>query len=154
MSPRRPAEPAEGSLERFYERWATPLVIDLWFSAQAQSQRPSVLGTSKGLHHPSPVQPHGAQQGPRSCRQLRAAEPGWLQPGGRGGLALGSPARCSPSTASTPRLRPACWARSRSWRALEPHPQIPLRAGHCKRLQKGEEISRDVFEIVTKMLDS
>ncbi len=140
-------------IDTFHDRWkGDHLVIDTWFAAQAQSTLPGTLDRVKALTQ-HPLFSHAA---PNKVRALI------------GNFALQNPLQFNQADGAgyqfvadevliIDALNPQIAARMlgcfRSWRALESG-----RRGHARRaLQKvarSETISRDVYEIVSKMLDS
>jgi aminopeptidase N len=141
------------ALARFYERWqGDHLVIDTWFAAQAMSPLPGTLDRVRDLTR-HPLFSHAA---PNKVRALI------------GNFALQNTTQFNRADGAgytfvaeevmrIDRLNPQIAARMlgcfRSWRALE-----PVRRGLARKalqkVAKAQPISRDVFEIVTKMLES
>lgn len=74
-------------LEDFFERWKDDhLVIDIWFAAQAQSPRPTVLDEVKALCLRSSLQDHDLEQGARAHRYVCVGQSAAIQSRGRRGL--------------------------------------------------------------------
>ncbi|MFA5951313.1 MAG: aminopeptidase N [Hyphomicrobium sp.] len=142
----------EKALQRFYDRWHDDhLVIDIWFAAQAQSPLASTLRDVKALTK----HPLFSQTAPNKVRALV------------GNFALLNPVQfhradgagyefVANQVLAIDRFNPSIAARMlgsfRTWNALE----SGRRAAAKKTLlsvAKAASPSRDVFEIVTKMLD-
>ena len=140
-------------LDSFFERWKDDhLVIDTWFTAQAQSPLPDTLAQVQALTgHPlySPAAPN----------KVRALI---------GGFAMHNPVQFNrPDGAGyqfvadelmkIDRLNPQIAARMasafRSWRSLEPHRRGLARKA-LQSMIRDKSISRDVYEMVTRMLDA
>jgi aminopeptidase N len=140
------------AMAAFFDRWnGDHLVIDTWFAAQAQSALPAALDTVKALTS-HPLFSHSA---PNKVRALigNFALQNPLQfnrPDGTGYAFVAS------EVLRIDRLNPQIAARMlscfRSWRCLESG-----RRAHAKKalqsVARDTQISRDVYEIVTKMLE-
>jgi aminopeptidase N len=142
----------EKALAHFFERWKDDhLVIDTWFAAQAQSPIRPALGQVKALtRHPlfSLTAPNKvraligtfAMQNPVQFHRLDGA-----------GYAF-----VAKQVLAIDRFNPSIAARMlgafRIWHALEPERRAAVRKV-LQGIAKTPDLSRDVFEIVTKMLD-
>ena len=143
----------EKALKRFYDRWRHDhLVIDTWFAAQAQSPLPSTLKTVRGLTS----DPLFSRTSPNKVRALigHFATQNPVQfnrPDGAGYEFVASEVLAI--NAFNPQIAARMLGAFRSWRALEAG-----RRGHARRalqrVAKTSGLSRDVYEIVTKMLES
>ncbi len=140
------------ALDRFYKRWHHDhLVIDTWFSAQAMSPLDGTLERIKALTH----HPLFSLTAPNKVRALI------------GNFALQNPVQFNRADGSgyvflaehvlaldlkNPKVAARMLGALRSWRALE-----SSRRGLAKKALKSvastSNLSRDVYEIVTKMLD-
>jgi aminopeptidase N len=140
------------ALQRFYDRWEDDhLVIDTWFAAQAQSPLRPALGQIKALTR----HPLFSLTAPNKVRALigifAMQNPvQFHRPDGAGYEFVAK------QVLAIDRFNPSIAARMvvafRTWHALEPE-----RRAAAKRVLQGvfkaENLSRDVFEIVSKMLD-
>lgn len=143
----------EKALKRFYDRWRHDhLVIDTWFAAQAQSPLPSTLKTVKALTG----DPLFSRTSPNKVRALigHFAMQNPVQfnrPDGAGYEFVAGEVLAI--NAFNPQIAARMLGAFRSWRALEAG-----RRGHARRalqrVAKTPGLSRDVYEIVTKMLES
>jgi aminopeptidase N len=145
---------AEGkkALDHFFERWkADHLVIDTWFTAQAISPRAATLGRVRTLtKHPlfSLTAPNKVRALIGSFATQNLVQ--FNRPDGAGYAFL------TEQVLALDRFNPQIAARMlgclRSWRSLEHG-----RRNHAKRalqqIAKTRGLSRDVYEIVSKMLD-
>lgn len=140
-------------LDAFYKRWhGDALVLDKWFSVQARS---SVYGTAGNvgalLQHPQ-----FSMQNPNRVRSVLAA------------FSMGNPVNFNAPDGSGFRLiadavlqldgfNPIMASRLlgsfEMWRMLEPKRREAARV-ELERIAKADKLSRDVFEIVTKILKS
>ena len=147
-----PGAEREKALAHFYDKWKDDhLVIDTWFSAQAQaplSETPRTVGAL--TRHPL-----FSRTAPNKVRALI------------GTFALGNPAQfnrpdgagyelVASEVLEIDRYNPQVASRViscfRSWRALEPQRRKLARRA-LARVAKAPELSRDVTEMVTRMLD-
>jgi aminopeptidase N len=143
----------EPALAHFYERWRTDhLVIDTWFAAQAQSPLPGAFADITGLvRHPL-----FALTAPNKVRALV------------GNFAIGNPVQFNrPDGAGydfvasqvmaldqfNPQIAARILGAFRSFKALEPKRRSLARKA-LQRVAKANKTSRDVYEIVSKMLDA
>jgi aminopeptidase N len=141
------------ALARFHERWKDDhLVIDTWFAAQATAPIDATLETVKGLT----AHPLFSLTAPNKVRALignfALQNPSQFnRPDGEGYAFVGE------EVIKIDRFNPQIAARLlgsfRSWRALEPARRALARRT-LKRVAKTPDLSRDSFEIVTKMLDA
>ena len=141
------------AFEAFHDRWQSDhLVIDTWFAAQAQSALPDALDRVRDLTS----HPLFSYAMPNKVRALI------------GNFALQNPLQFNRADGAgyqfvagevlkIDALNPQIAARMlgcfRSWKSLEPGRRAHARKA-LQGVAKSETISRDVFEIVTKMLDS
>jgi aminopeptidase N len=141
------------AFDAFHDRWKDDhLVIDTWFAAQAQSTLPSALDRVRDLTS----HPLFSYAMPNKVRALI------------GNFALQNPLQFNRADGAgyqfvagevlkIDALNPQIAARMlgcfRSWKSLEPGRRAQARKA-LQKVAKSETISRDVFEIVTKMLDS
>jgi aminopeptidase N len=141
------------ALDAFHERWKDDhLVIDTWFAAQAQSTRPDALDRVRALT----THPLFSYAMPNKVRALI------------GNFALQNPLQFNRADGAgyqflatevlkIDALNPQIAARMlgcfRSWKSLEPSRRAQARKA-LQKVAKSENISRDVFEIVTKMLEA
>jgi aminopeptidase N len=135
----------------FYDSWKDDhLVIDTWLAAQAQSPLPSVLDEVRTLT----AHPAFSWTAPNKVRALI------------GTFALQNPVQfnrtdgagyafVAESVLTLDRFNPQIAARIlgcfRSWRALESVRRAQAKKS-LQRIAKSKDLSRDVFEIVSKML--
>ncbi|MCC7253738.1 aminopeptidase N [Hyphomicrobium sp.] len=142
----------EKALARFFDRWKDDhLVIDTWFAAQAQSPLRPALAQIKALTRHSLF----SLTAPNKVRALIGTfamqNPVQFHRPDSAGYAF-----VAKQVLAIDRFNPSIAARMlgafRIWHALEPE-----RRGAAKRVLQGiaktPDLSRDVFEIVTKMLD-
>jgi aminopeptidase N len=143
----------DAAFAAFHDRWKDDhLVIDTWFAAQAQSTLPDVLDRVRGLTT-HPLFSHAA---PNKVRALI------------GNFALQNPLQFNRADGAgyqfvagevlkIDALNPQIAARMlgcfRSWKALEAGRKAQARKA-LQKVAKSVNISRDVYEIVSKMLDS
>ena len=142
----------EQALARFHQRWQHDhVVIDTWFAAQAQAPFSSTLAdVARLLHHP--------QLSLTSPNKVRALI---------GTFALHNPVQfnrpdgqgyafVADQVLAIDRLNPQIAARLlgafRSWRALEPGRRKLARKA-LTRVSRASQLSPDVYEILSKMLD-
>jgi aminopeptidase N len=140
------------ALDHFFERWKDDhLVIDTWFAAQAVSPRATTLRRVRALaKHPlfSLTAPNKVRALIGNFATLNSVQ--FNRPDGAGYAFV------TEQVLSLDRFNPQIAARMlgcfRSWRSLEPG-----RRKHAKRalqkVAKTKGLSRDVFEIVSKMLE-
>ncbi len=139
-------------LDRFYERWHDDhIVLDTWFGVQALVPAKMTLGRVKKLMrhekftlaNPNKVRALISSFAMQNPSQFNREDGAGYEFVARQVLAID---KINPQVAA--RLLNAF----RSWRALE-----PVRRGHSKRVLRGlarsENLSRDVFEIASKMLE-
>ena len=140
------------ALERFYQRWhGDHLVIDTWFMAQAIAPQTSTLARVRKLTQ----HPLFSMTAPNKVRALI------------GGFAGGNPVQfnrtdgrgyefVAEQVLALDKFNPQVAARLlgsfRSWRALEPERRKQARRT-LRSLAKSKGLSKDVFEIVHKMID-
>jgi aminopeptidase N len=138
-------------MDSFYRRWKNDhLVLDKWFALQASSPLPGTLGRVKELLE----HPQFSMTNPNRVRSVIGA------------FAMGNPAQFHAPDGSGYELltdavlelngfNPLMGARLLSafetWRMLEPKRQALARKA-LERVRGGENLSRDVFEIASKML--
>jgi aminopeptidase N len=143
--------PRAEAFDRFFERWKHDhLVIDMWFAHQASSSLPDTLQVvRKLLRHPLM-----SLQNPNKARTLvgvfasNAVQ--FNRPDGKGYAFV---ADC---ILEIDRFNPQLAARLltsfRSWRTLEPE-RRKLSGEALERIKRATPLSRDVYEIVTRMLE-
>ena len=141
------------ALKQFHNKWkADHVVIDTWFAAQAQSPRASTLRTVKALTK----HPLYSQTAPNKVRALI------------GNFVMQNPVQfnradgkgyqfAADQVIALDRINPQIAARLlgcfKSWRALEPK-RRKLAQKALLHVASTSGISRDVFEIANKILDS
>ena len=141
----------QAAFDRFYERWKDDhLVIDSWFGYQAASSLQGTLGAVKRLlKHPLM-----SLKNPNKARTLIGVFAGnavhFNRADGKGYAFVADCIleidRFNPQVAS--RLLTAF----RSWKTLEPG-RRGLAQATLERISKAKPLSRDVYEIVTRMRD-
>jgi aminopeptidase N len=141
------------ALAHFLDRWkGDDLVIDLWFGAQALSSLPGTLATVRTLTR----HPNFKLTTPNKVRALIGsfAMGNLLQfnrPDGEGYTFVGDQVLVLDGI--NPQMASRVLSSFRSWRSLE-----PVRRGLARKtlikIGKTAELSRDVHEIVSKMLDA
>jgi aminopeptidase N len=149
------AEPGPGrekALAHFFERWKDDhIVIDTWFAAQAQSPLESTLDEVKGLT----AHPLFSLTAPNKVRALIGTfamhNPVQFNRPDGGGYEF-----VAEQVLALDRFNPQIAARMlasfRTWQALEPgRRKLAKRA--LRRITSAPGLSRDVTEIVSKMLD-
>ncbi|MFV0296924.1 MAG: DUF3458 domain-containing protein, partial [Hyphomicrobiaceae bacterium] len=139
------------AFERFYERWKDDhIVIDSWFAYQAMSSLPGTLGTVKKLlKHPLM-----SLQNPNKARTLIgafAANPTAFNKSDGSGYTFVA-GMCLEIDRFNPQLAARMLTTFRSWRTLEPG-RRKLAEKALSAIARDKKLSRDAFEIVTKMLD-
>ncbi len=142
----------EKALSRFFERWqADHLVIDTWFSAQAQAPLETALEDVKALV----AHPLFALTAPNKVRALVGAfaqnnPVQFNRPDGAGYAFLAQ------TVLQLGEFNPQIAARMlgalRSWRSLEPGRRALARKA-LRSVSNSAKLPADVYEIVTKMLD-
>ena len=141
----------EAALERFYERWhGDHLVIDHWFGFQAASSLPGTLGVvRKLLGHPLM-----SLKNPNKARTLIGVFAtnalNFNRPDGKGYAFVAD--RILEIDAFNPQVASRLLTAFRSWKTLEPVRRKAARET-LHGISKAKPLSRDVFEIVSKMLD-
>ncbi len=141
----------EAAFERFHQRWKDDhLVIDNWFAYQAASSLPSTLATvRKLLKHPQM-----SLKNPNRARTLigvfAANSVNFNRPDGKGYEFVAD--RILDIDAFNPQIASRLLTSFRSWKALEPG-RRKLARQSLQTIAKAKPLSRDVFEIVGKMLD-
>ncbi|MEW5963532.1 MAG: aminopeptidase N [Pseudomonadota bacterium] len=142
----------ERALKRFHDRWqGDHVVIDIWFAAQAQSPQPTTVETVERLL----AHPLFSLTSPNKVRALLGTlalhNPVQFNRPDGGGYAL-----VADQVLAIDRFNPQIAARLlasfRSWRALEAE-RRRLAGQALTRIARGPDLSRDVVEIVTKMLE-
>jgi aminopeptidase N len=147
----RGPERAEG-FQRFYERWKDDhLVIDHWFALQAASSLPGTLSTVKKLlRHPLM-----SLENPNKVRNLIGAfasnPTAFNRKDGAGYAFLAE--RCLEIDRFNPQIAARMMTAFRSWRTLEPG-RRKLAEKALKSVAKSKTLSRDTYEIVSRMLDA
>jgi len=143
----------EAALAHFYERWRSDhLVIDTWFAAQAQSPLPAAFdGITALVRHPL-----FALTAPNKVRSVV------------GNFAMGNPVQFNRADGAgydfvasqvmaldqfNPQIAARILGAFRSFKGLEPKRRSLARKA-LQRVAKANKTSRDVYEIVSKMLDA
>ncbi len=143
----------DASLERFYERWRHDhLVIDTWFAAQAISPQSDTVDRVRALTtHPlfSITTPNKVRALVGNFATMNPVQ--FNRPDGTGYQLVAE------QVLAIDRFNPQVAARLlncyRSWRALEPTRRRAARKA-LARVAAGPHLSRDVYEIVSRMLDT
>jgi aminopeptidase N len=141
------------ALQRFFDRWkGDHLVIDTWFAAQAQSPLAGTLREIEALTR----HPLFALTAPNKVRALV------------GNFAMGNPLQFNRADGSgyefvvaqvvaldqfNPQIAARILGAFRSFKALEPKRRSLARKA-LQRVAKAQQTSRDVYEIVSKMLEA
>ena len=141
----------QAALDRFFQRWqGDHLVIDHWFAFQAGSSLPSTLGVVRQLQK----HPLMSLKNPNKARTLigvfAANAVNFNRPDGKGYDFVAD--RILEIDAFNPQVASRLLTAFRSWKTLEPGRRQQARA-RLQRIAKAKPLSRDVFEIVSKMLD-
>jgi aminopeptidase N len=139
------------AFDRFYERWHDDhIVIDHWFLYQAAIPQPGTLAIVKKLAR----HPLMSLENPNKVRTLIgafAANPvAFNRPDGAGYEFVGE--RILEIDRFNPQLAARLLTGFRSWRTLE-STRRKLAERVLKNISKSKQLSRDVYEIVTRMLD-
>jgi aminopeptidase N len=141
------------ALERFEKRWRTdPLVLDKWFTVQAMSALPDTPETVEALMR----HPQFSIQNPNRVRALIGAfamfnQLGFNRADGMGYRLVAD--AVITLNAFNPQVAARLLGAFRSWRMLEPgRRKLAKRA--LQRVADSPELSRDVYEIVTRTLDA
>jgi aminopeptidase N len=140
------------ALDRFHERWSDDhVVIDIWFAAQALSPAASTLGRVRSLMR----HPLFSLSAPNKVRALIAAFAAsnhvqFNRPDGKGYDFLVE--QILALDRSNPQMAARLLSSLKSWQALEPGRRKLAKAA-LKRVASTENLSRDVYEIVTKILE-
>jgi aminopeptidase N len=148
-----PIPQREHAFAAFHDRWKDDhLVIDTWFAAQAQSTLPDALDRVRALT----AHPLFSYAMPNKVRALigNFALQNPLQfnrPDGAGYQFL--VAEVLKIDALNPQIAARMLGCFRSWKSLEPGRRALARKA-LQKVAKSENISRDVYEIVTKMLEA
>jgi len=141
----------KAAFEKFYDRWQHDhIVIDHWFLYQAASPQPGTLATVKKLAR----HPLMSLENPNKVRTLIgafAANPvAFNRPDGAGYEYLAE--RILEIDRFNPQLAARLLTAFRSWRTLEAG-RRKLAERTLKGIAKTKPLSRDVYEIVTRMRD-
>ncbi len=143
-------EERERALETFYERWKSePLVLDKWFTLQAMAQRPGTLDRVKQLMH----DPAFSMRNPNRVRALIGAfaqgnPTGFHAADGSGYGFVGEQVQAL--DALNPQVAARMVGVFSRWRRYDDGRQAHMKT-ELERL-KALELSRDVYEIVSKSL--
>ena len=148
----RPGAAGAEPLEDFFSRWKDDhVVIDTWFSAQALSPAPATLRRVRALTR----HPLFARTAPNKVRALigtfAMSNPVQFNRADGGGYALLADEVLA-LDAFNPQVAARILGAFRSWRALEPQ-RRKLARQELQRVARAKGLSRDVFEIVTRMLE-
>jgi aminopeptidase N len=144
---------AERALKNFYGKWKRDhVVIDTWFAAQAQDPRPGTLKRVRALTE----HPLFSLTAPNKVRALigtfAAGNPvQFNRPDGAGYTFVAD--RVLELNRINPQIAARMLGPFRSWRALESKRRAHARKA-LQRVAKSKDLSSDVHEIVTKMLDA
>ncbi len=147
-----PSAETERAVASFYEQWKSDhLVIDTWFAAQAQSPHNSTVARVLELTK----HPLYAMTTPNKVRALigtfALANPvQFNRPDGAGYELVAD--QVLALNAINPQVAARILGSFRSWRALEPG-RRRLAKKALQKICRQPGLSRDVFEIVTKMLE-
>lgn len=147
-----PTADSERAVADFYERWKNDhLVIDTWFATQAQSPHDTTVERVLELTG----HPLYAMTTPNKVRALigtfALANPvQFNRPDGAGYELVAD--QVLALNAINPQIAARILGSFRSWRALEPG-RRRLAKKALQRIARQTSLSRDVFEIVSKMLD-
>jgi aminopeptidase N len=143
----------KSALDDFYARWSSdPVVIDTWFSAQAVAPTPATLNRVRALlRHPL-----FSLTAPNKVRSLIYAfamqNPMQFNRADGGGYKLVAD-QVLAIDAFNPQVAARLAGCFRSWRGLEPGRRRLAKAELTRILKRGD-LSRDLFEIVTKTLEA
>jgi aminopeptidase N len=148
----RPCPASDKALKHFYDAWKDDhLVIDTWFAAQAQSPAPDTLDRVRTLTD----HPLFSQAAPNKVRALvgtfAAQNPVQFNRADGRGYQFVADQVLSLDTIN-PQIAARILATFRNWRALEQVRRTQARRA-LQRVAKTPRISRDTYEIVSKMLD-
>ncbi len=141
----------QAALDRFYNRWqGDHLVIDNWFAFQAASSLPGTLGEVRRLiNHPLM-----SLKNPNKARTLIGVFAGnaiqFNRADGKGYEFVAD--RILEIDAFNPQVASRLLTAFRSWKTLETNRRKSARLT-LQRIAKAKPLSRDVYEIVSKMLD-
>jgi aminopeptidase N len=140
------------AFERFHDKWSGDhLVIDHWFALQAASFLPSCLATVQRLTQHPLFQP----KNPNKLRSLiggfAANTLNFNRPDGAGYEFVAT--KVLEIDAFNPQVASRLLTSFRSWRSLEAR-RRKLAKRALVRIAKGRGLSRDVHEIVTRMLEA
>jgi aminopeptidase N len=143
----------ERALAHFYDRWKDDhLVIDMWFSAQAQSALPSALTDVEALtKHPlfSLTAPNKVRALVGNFALMNPVQ--FNRPDGAGYMFVIN--QVLAIDGFNPQIAARMLAAFRSWRTLEPERRRLARKALTK-VAKSANLSRDVFEIVSRTLEA
>ena len=137
---------------QFYERWkGDHLVINHWFAYQAASPLPSALATVKKLtRHPLFSMENPNKVGALIFTFALANAVNFNRPDGAGYEFIAD--RVLEIDTFNPQIAARLLSSMRSWKALEPERRRVAKKT-LQRIAKTKPLSRDVFEIVSKMLE-
>ena len=141
----------QAAFDRFFSRWqGDHLVIDNWFAFQAASSLPGTLGeVRKLIDHPLM-----SLKNPNKARTLigvfAANAIHFNRTDGKGYDFVAD--RILEIDAFNPQVASRLLTAFRSWKTLEPNRRKCARST-LQRIAKAKPLSRDVYEIVSKMLD-
>ncbi|HRD78655.1 MAG TPA: aminopeptidase N [Hyphomicrobiaceae bacterium] len=142
----------DAAFARFHQRWkGDHLVIDHWFSLQAASPLPTALRDVERLGR----DPLFSLQNPNKVRALyvtfaQSNPVGFNRPDGRGYELIVD--KVLAIDGFNPQIAARLLGSFRSWRALEPERRKLARRA-IARVLKADELSRDTYEIASRMLE-
>ncbi len=139
------------AIQRFYTKWqAEALVVNHWFSVQASSPAPDVLEQVKALM----THPAFDMKNPNKLRALIGAfcnnVTGFHNANGLGYAFLGD--RIIELNRSNPQIAARLLTPLTKWRRYDEKRQEKMKA-QLERIQSEPNLSKDVFEVVSKSLE-
>lgn len=149
----RCAQPeTERALASFYERWKSdPLVLDKWFSMQAMNPSAQTVDQVRALSEHADF----TQRNPNRFRSLMGSfgrnQLAFHRKDGEGYRLLAD--QVLAADALNPQAAARCVAAFNSWQRFDADRQALMKA-QLERMSKHPELSKDLYEIVRKNLDS
>jgi len=148
----RPSPEADAALAHYYERWKDDhLVIDTWFGAQALSPQPGTLDRVRQLtSHPlfSLTAPNKVRSLIGNFANANAVQFNRIDGAGYEFVA----GQVLAIQTFNPQIAARMLGCFRSWRSLEPDRRKLARKA-LQKIAKAEGLSRDVYEIVTRIIE-